>query len=133
MPEMQEGPSGIMAVKHVVRLSSEVARGCDHCHTLLNGMEDLRGGINHYIEEHDYRLLHVGQETQHGDQGAPWHITVAILGATSPPPLLLPLVLRLSNTPHPQRSLESSSPGAEGRRHLGGGAHPGLALDSAPQ
>lgn len=37
--------------------------------------------INHFIETHGFKLLHVGQETGRNiDDGSPFHASVAILG-----------------------------------------------------
>ncbi len=44
------------------------------------GDHKLAESINHYIEMHGYKLLHVGTETIHDDQGEPWHTTVSVLG-----------------------------------------------------
>jgi hypothetical protein len=42
--------------------------------------QDLDDQINHYINKHQYHLLHVGQETTYGEEGTPWQSTVAVLG-----------------------------------------------------
>jgi hypothetical protein len=34
------------------------------------------------IDEHDFRLKHVGTETISGSEGEPWHTTVAVLVAS---------------------------------------------------
>lgn len=65
-------------VKHVVQISTDTMTGCEHCNEKI-GHERFAESINHYIEQHGYKLLHVGTETTHGDEG-PWHSTVAILG-----------------------------------------------------
>jgi hypothetical protein len=49
--------------------------------------DDLSDRINHFIEAHGYRLLHVGTETSHDSNGNPWHSTVAVLGHDDPPAL----------------------------------------------
>jgi hypothetical protein len=43
-----------------------------------NGAGDFDTGVNDYLKQ-GYRLLHVGEETQHTNKGL-WHSTVAILG-----------------------------------------------------
>jgi hypothetical protein len=40
---------------------------------------------NHYIQQHGYVLLHVGQETVWDDKGNPWHCTVMVLGTRDAP------------------------------------------------
>ena len=51
-----------------------------HCSSQV-GWENLAESINHYITEHGYRLLHVGQQTEPASEGL-WHSTVAVLGTT---------------------------------------------------
>jgi hypothetical protein len=73
----------IERVKHTVEVSSDIGRRCEHCDQSV-GYEtsgtDLSKSINHYIEAHGYRLLHVGTRTTTGSDGHPWNVTVAILG-----------------------------------------------------
>jgi hypothetical protein len=66
-------------VQHVVYVSTNIGTGCEHCQTTL-GLERFAESINHYIEQHGYKLLHVGTETSHDDDGSPWHSSVALLG-----------------------------------------------------
>lgn len=66
-------------VQKVARLSSNVGQKCNHCSERV-GLEKLAESINHYIQRHGYKLLHVGQETSHDADGHPWHSTVAVLG-----------------------------------------------------
>jgi hypothetical protein len=77
-------------IRHCVYISTNIGTGCEHCDyaigALARGTDDLASSINHYIEQHAYRLLHVGTETSYDDHGKPWHSTVAVLGSTSPPP-----------------------------------------------
>jgi hypothetical protein len=61
-------------VKHVVHISTHVQTGCEHCSFGVGG-EHFTDSINHYIEQHGYKLLHVGTETGQGLQ-----MTVAVLG-----------------------------------------------------
>ena len=66
-------------VDHVVYVSTNIGTGCEHCRTSI-GLEHFAESINHYIEQHGYKLLHVGTETSHDNDGKPWHISVAVLG-----------------------------------------------------
>ncbi len=66
-------------IKHVVYISTDIGTGCEHCRASI-GLERYAESINHYIEQHGYRLLHVGQETGHDSDGKPWHKTVAVVG-----------------------------------------------------
>jgi hypothetical protein len=67
-------------IRHVVRVTTESSRAsCEHCHHEQGGL-DFPASINHYIEQHGYRLLHVGTETTDDKNGNPWHCTIAVLG-----------------------------------------------------
>lgn len=82
-------------VKRTTELASNISRGCEHCDKLVGG--DVSDGVNHFIEEHGYRLLHVGTETSHNMDGKLWHSTVAILGHDNPPALKPPVEIRIEH------------------------------------
>lgn len=64
---------------HIVHVSSNIGKSCEHCKTLVGG-DDFAGAVNHYIEKHGYKVLHIGTETiPDNNTGAPWHTTVAVL------------------------------------------------------
>ena len=87
-------------VQHTVELNSDTSTGCQHCSQWIEGR--VSAGINHYIAEHGYRLLHVGAQTTPGhDDGKAWHVTVAILGHDNPPPQNPPakVVIGMSGVP----------------------------------
>jgi len=65
-------------MQHVVHISTGISTGCKHCRTPIGG-DRFAEAINHYIQEHRYRLLHVGQQTEDGSEG-PYQTTVAVLG-----------------------------------------------------
>ena len=67
-------------IKRVVYISSNIGQSCEHCTFQIDGVK-LAESINHYIEHHGYKILHVGTETTHSDatEGL-WHSTVAVLG-----------------------------------------------------
>lgn len=65
-------------IEHVVTLNTSIHRACDECDRFNKSAPD---DANHYIKDHGYQLLHVGQETDHGDEGL-WHSTVFVLGTT---------------------------------------------------
>ena len=67
------------SIKHVVQISTNIGTGCEHCNTQI-GLEKFPESINHYVEQHGYKLLHVGTETSDDTNGNPWHSTVALLG-----------------------------------------------------
>ena len=66
-------------VKHEVHISTSVETKCEHCTERIGG-DDLAKSINHYIQQHGYKLLHVGTETSRDMDGNPWQSTVAVLG-----------------------------------------------------
>ena len=67
-------------IKHIVEVSTNIGRHCEHC-TKMMGLDNFTESVNHYIDEHGYKLLHVGTETgRNSDDGSPWHSTAAILG-----------------------------------------------------
>jgi hypothetical protein len=67
-------------VEHVVYISTDVSTGCEHCDKMLGGSANFAESINHYIDQHGYKLLHVGSETTRDDVGNPWHCSVAVVG-----------------------------------------------------
>ena len=75
-----KGDLMIENAESVVHISTNLSGTCEHCSKSIGGsLTDIGESINHYIQEHGYQLLHVGQET---DQyaGELWHHTVAVLG-----------------------------------------------------
>jgi len=66
-------------IKHVVRIATNEGTGCKHC-DMFCGLENFEESINHYINDHGYRLLHVGQETSWDLEQKQWQSTVAVLG-----------------------------------------------------
>jgi hypothetical protein len=68
-------------ITHVLSLSTNSpAPTCEICHTdLPYGGNCIAFNANHYLQQHEYTLLHVGQETTDVD-GKLYHHTVAILG-----------------------------------------------------
>jgi hypothetical protein len=81
-------------IRRTVEISSNISQGCDHCNQFVGGgLGDgsLATSINHYIEQHGYKLLHVGTQTNHDNDGKPWHNTIAVLGHDNPPALKPPV------------------------------------------
>ena len=66
-------------VTHVVYISTNIGKGCEHCDEAFRN-DSVAESINHYIEAHGYRLLHVGTDTNRTSDGDLWHSTIAILG-----------------------------------------------------
>lgn len=67
-------------IQHVVFISTDVEQSCEHCTERVGGNRYFGESINHYIEQHGYKLLHVGSETTRDDAGTPWHTTVSVVG-----------------------------------------------------
>jgi hypothetical protein len=83
MKQLYEG------VQHVVHISTNISASCEHCSKSVGGYpgdgeHSLAESINHYIEKHGYKLLHVGTETSRDLDGNSWHSTVAVLGKDLP-------------------------------------------------
>jgi hypothetical protein len=66
-------------IEYFVYISTDIGTGCEHCDFRV-GLENFAESIDHYIDKHNYKLLHVGTETHHNSEGKPWHSTVALLG-----------------------------------------------------
>jgi hypothetical protein len=64
---------------HIVHVSTDIGTSCEQCSTPI-GLEDFAKSVNHHIEQHAYKVLHVGTETSHDMDGKVWHSTVAVLG-----------------------------------------------------
>ncbi|MDD2467916.1 MAG: hypothetical protein PHI97_28390 [Desulfobulbus sp.] len=67
-------------ISHVFKLTSANGIKCDCCDSILNGLDDFSGAINHLISNHSYKILHIGQQTEKTDMGETMQLTVAILG-----------------------------------------------------
>ena len=65
-------------IKHIVHIGNRTKR-CDLCMKKLRA-DELQEGVNHYLNEHGYKLLHVGTETISDARGDKYHTTVAIVG-----------------------------------------------------
>lgn len=54
--------------------------GINHVIEVSSQSGNFAKEVNRYIEDHGYKLLHIGTQTTPGPQDAPIHETVAILG-----------------------------------------------------
>ena len=72
-------PNIYAGIGSIVKISAGLNTRCKHCEERIDG-EKIDKAVNHYIHEHKYRLLHVGTETSNGQDGKPWHDTVALVG-----------------------------------------------------
>ena len=66
-------------ISRVVRLDEDEGQDCEECGQTF-GFDEIAASINHYLERHSYRLLHVGTQTSQEDDDKIWHTTVAIVG-----------------------------------------------------
>lgn len=66
-------------IEHVVHISTNIETSCEHCIERV-GADRFSESVNHYIEKHKYRLLHVGSECDTDAEGKPCHHTIAVLG-----------------------------------------------------
>jgi hypothetical protein len=76
-------------IKHVIQITSGCQSGCEHCNDGIerNGNLGVHGdyfvnAINHYVQKHNYKILHIGQYTDTEVDDGLWHGTTAILGHT---------------------------------------------------
>ena len=71
----------IKETKHTIYLSTGDRGGkCKLCHFKFDEYAPITKKINHYIKEHNYVILHVGQESiWETSSDSPFHNTVAIL------------------------------------------------------
>jgi hypothetical protein len=68
-------------VADVIHISSNVIKQCPHCAGFnFKDPPDIGERATHFIEQHNYKLLHVGQETINDSDGHPWQTTVAVVG-----------------------------------------------------
>jgi hypothetical protein len=65
--------------KHIVHISTNITTSCEHCSTPI-ASENLADNVNHYMDKHGYKLLHVGGENDQDNEGKSIQHTVAVLG-----------------------------------------------------
>lgn len=65
-------------ITNTVQVLSDEVKMCEHCSESVGG-EDVAKSINHYINDHGYKLIHVGQQTGVGQDGS-FQMTTALLG-----------------------------------------------------
>lgn len=69
----------LLDVTRVTRVSSDINEKCVHCDEVVGG-RNFTSSINHYIQAHGYKLIHVGSETSSEERDVVRMSTVAILG-----------------------------------------------------
>ncbi|MDO6498878.1 hypothetical protein [Photobacterium sanguinicancri] len=76
---LKGGSMSLEKTKELKVVSTNVDETCSHgCQLPYNG-EMFESNVNHYIKEHGYKLLHIGQESSTDSDGNPYHSTVAVL------------------------------------------------------
>lgn len=67
------------AVEKIKVVSSNIYTACEHgCNLPYNG-ESFEANVNHYLQDHRYTLLHIGQESMPDQEGKTYHSTIAVL------------------------------------------------------
>lgn len=70
--------------KNIIKVTTSVQSfGCELCKREFLSVHDIAYIANHYIKDHGYFLLHVGQESQWNHEVNPhqqWNDSVIILG-----------------------------------------------------
>lgn len=69
-------------IKKIIHISTEHEPFCEFCKYQHNyeKLYDIDFAVNHYIEKHGYKLLHLGSETNFDTEGNLLTSTVAIVG-----------------------------------------------------
>ncbi|BBB66377.1 hypothetical protein UNDYM_2124 [Undibacterium sp. YM2] len=69
----------IESTKKIKVISTNIVQGCEHGCTLPYNGQFFDANVNHYIQDHGYKVLHIGQESTPDSEGKPYHSTVAVL------------------------------------------------------
>lgn len=69
----------LQSVNEIKVISTNIHETCKHGCTLPYAGEFFESNVNHYIQEHGYKILHVGQESTSDNEGKPYHSTIAVL------------------------------------------------------
>ncbi|MFR0690197.1 hypothetical protein ACLUTX_12430 [Enterobacterales bacterium AE_CKDN230030158-1A_HGKHYDSX7] len=72
-------------VVHTVKLSTDVSMHCKVCGEWQEA-ENLDANLNHYLQQHGAKLLHLGSEAYRDENGRTAHHTVAVVGLDEVPP-----------------------------------------------
>ena len=67
-------------VEDIVYISTNTSMGCKYNCGVKIDPNDFAESVNHYISEHGYKLLHVGQDSKETGKGNPISDTIAVLG-----------------------------------------------------
>jgi len=69
-------------IKHIIHITSRYEPSCEFCGERYNRekLYNIDHAVNHYIEKHGYKLLHLGPETNIDKKGNFLNCTVAVVG-----------------------------------------------------
>ena len=69
-------------IKKIIHISSANEPSCEFCNTnhIYERLYNIDYAVNHYIEKHGYKLLHIGSEMHRDDEGNLLTHTVAVVG-----------------------------------------------------
>ena len=65
-------------IKHVVHISTNSLGASKHCQERIGS--DFAESVNHYVQKHGYKVLHVGAEWSADMDGKSCHHTIAVVG-----------------------------------------------------
>jgi len=68
----------LLDFKQLIRISSNECRMCLLCDVELDGIHKFEDCCNHLLHDHEFKCVHVGQETY--GLGLPYHCAVAVFG-----------------------------------------------------
>ncbi|MBT3208542.1 MAG: hypothetical protein HN704_08365 [Bacteroidetes bacterium] len=69
----------LIGFKEIVHVTTEYGKTCTHCNEQFD-IGEFASFVNHYIQEHNFSLIHVGTETLENTEKGNVHNTVAVLG-----------------------------------------------------
>lgn len=68
-----------VGISHAVHISTNTATGCKHCRFSIDGKR-FEESVNHYVEEHGYKVLHIVTETDRDFLGQSRRYSLAVVG-----------------------------------------------------
>ncbi|GMT46668.1 MAG: hypothetical protein IEMM0007_0234 [bacterium] len=64
-------------IENIMQITPESVQSCEACNERPN---DFADAVNHYLNMHGYKLLHVGTQSSKTDHGEVVHDVIAVLG-----------------------------------------------------
>ena len=68
--------------RHFVQLRSNIEKSCELCDFRI---KDVAAGVNHYVQQHNSQVFHLGSEHMEDSAGSPTFATVAMVGGNEVP------------------------------------------------